>query len=158
MDGKQSSTSKTDYKIRKGEPKDIPVCVKLAEQGSYEVEIHAFDEDHVFLLTKKIQKDGVGVVLEADGEQVGYIGGVILPHPYDPRFNILQTCSYYIKPKHRNVWAIKLLKLYIEEAKKKDIHIVRMQARFAKDPVKMTKLYERFGFEAQDITFDLDIS
>jgi hypothetical protein len=158
MDGKQLSKLKTGYSIRKAEIKDIKTCVKLAEQGSFEVDIAGFDEDHVFLLTKSIIKKGVGVVLCYEDNIVGYIGGVIQPHPYDPKFNILLTSSWYVTPSHRNYNSVLLLKNYIKEGKKKDIHIIRMQARLAKDPIDMTRLYERMGFECTEIAFEMDVA
>jgi L-amino acid N-acyltransferase YncA len=160
MDGKPSQISKTDssYVVRKGTIKDLPTVVRLAEHGADEVEIAGFDEDYVYLLTKKIQKNGVGVVLTYEDEVVGYIGGINGQHPYDPKFKILTTMSWYVKPQHRSKYALKLLQFYIEECKKTGTHLLRMQARFSKDPIKMTKLYERYGFVATEIAYEMEMN
>ena len=156
MDGK--STHQPKYIIREASIPDIERIVDLAQEGSLEVEIYGFSRSHVYLVIKDIIKNGVGRVLLHEGDIVGYVGGVLTKHPYDPSIKVLITKSWYVSPPHRTIESIKLVKEYIKEAKKCGVNTVRMQSRVAKDPVSMTKLYERLGFTTTEIAYEMELN
>lgn len=153
-DGKSTQIYK--YSIVKSELKHIEKIVELAERGAYEVEIYTFNKIDVYNLTKEIIRKHVCISLLYGDEVVGYVGGVIFPNPYDVTFKRLLTMSWYVTPKHRNIWSLKLLKNYIKEGVNKKVNSISMHSRMSKDPIRMTVLYERLGFEAIEIAYELD--
>jgi len=154
MDGKQSSTNKTDYKIRKATLDDLDILLSFVEDGADEAEIHGYTEESITSILKETIIKGIAFVLVVEEKVVGVVCGVIKKSGY---IKVLITAAFYIEPRYRSQNAIRMLLKYKDEAKRKKVDRVQMHSRFSKDPIKMTLFYERFGFEAREITYELEV-
>lgn len=53
-------------------------------------------------LANKMMVDGTGILALHDGRPVGAIGGVVMPHIYNPNVTVLAELLWYVLPEYRN--------------------------------------------------------
>lgn len=66
-------------------------------------------------LANKMMVDGTGILAFYNGRPVGAIGGILVPHIYNPNIIVLSELMWYVLPEYRNGRAGLLL---IKEFKK----------------------------------------
>jgi hypothetical protein len=159
MDGKPSQISKMDskYDIRRAFLDDIPSILKLGEEFTTETGIPEIFNPYFCqkILTHYIPSvDGVCLVLTHNKNVVGFIGGIVQQHMFNPEVVILVEMMWFTSKEYRKTTQnIKLLKEFEKVGITLNASQIYLTLRSNLKADKVEKLYQRMGYIEQERTF-----
>jgi hypothetical protein len=78
-----------------------------------------FNEDYGRAMFPLMLDKHVVFIAESEGERLGFIAGLLTPHPFNPNIKILQELFWWVSEQHRRSRAgLMLLNTFIEEGKR----------------------------------------
>lgn len=145
--------------IRKATLDDLGVILKqLKDFSDFYKSRHSLygkDEQFTHNLIAGFIKDHVFFVAEKDGEILGFIAGMILPHTYNPSITTLTELFWWTKPEARQSRAgLLLLNKFVEWGKE---HVDWIICTIEDEsPVNEKTFYKR-GFKLKEKSFLMEV-
>ena len=100
------------YVIKPAQPEDTPWIVEVAAKDMICNEVkrpELYDPDRLDPIVDKIVIEGTGLICWKDGERVGMVGGILVPHFILPTLKVLFEVVWYVESEHRQTRAPYLL-------------------------------------------------
>lgn len=147
------------YSIVKN-PEDVDGIVSLLREFALEAEWHHADFEHVHRLVSAMRGDPNSALLGLckEGKIIGVIGGVIVPHPFNPKFRLMSEMAWYVRKEERNsMWSIRLMNEFEKECKIKGAHAIAMTLRSSLRAKELDSLYTRKGYTLQEQVYQRSI-
>lgn len=145
-------------KIRRAQAEDIPwLLVELKKFAEiHDSRASVIDEETAPDLIKALVEQQVVFIAEKSGEQLGFIGGVLMPHYFNPKIKVLAETFWWVAEEHRGSRAALLLMKEFVEYGKVHADWITM-ALEALSPVNEKCLTKR-GFKLQERAFLMEVS
>lgn len=106
------------YKVEPLSPDTLDWFVHVAARNMVVEELkrpELMDSETHYNLCSAMMNQGSGWVCVKDGELVGGLGSLLIPHLYNPRYKTLVELFWYVVPEHRSSKAGSLLLQAFEE-------------------------------------------
>jgi GNAT superfamily N-acetyltransferase len=155
MDGKLSTTSKTDYNIvyKSNKITDIVNLLKdFAEEANWEYCNLYYIKD--YFKTQINNPNGIWFTLEYKNKIVGVICGLLHQHIYDPEKIVLTELVWYVDKNYRNnKYNLKLIKYFENKGKELGADKIFLTLRMSLKSESVEKFYKRLGYKEEEKTF-----
>lgn len=111
-----------------------------------------YDYDSTTMYLMDTMEHGMLMVVEKDGDVVGFIGVGISEMPYNTDYKVAQERFFYVHPEHRGI-GTKLLKEAEEELKAEGVDIISMVSLQAPGVEKVDAFYRGKGYTPVEHTY-----
>jgi GNAT superfamily N-acetyltransferase len=112
-----------------------------------------FDREHCRVMVEYAHKSGALVVVDADGEVVGFSAAVYSPSLGNPVLTGVEL-AWWVSPEHRKGRnGIALLQFMEQLAKERGVKYWTMAAMMSSMPEEICALYERLGYSKAEISY-----
>jgi len=141
--------------IRKATLDDSPVILKQLKDSSdfYDSKhpLYGNDEVHSHNIVTGLIKEHVFFVAEKEGEVIGLIAGMLVPHIYNQNLMTLTQMFWWVKPEYRHgKTGLRLLNAYTEAGEEKADWIICTTHKHT--PIKDRSFLKR-GFHLNEKSF-----
>lgn len=145
--------------VRKANLDDLPVIMKQLKDFSdfYKSKQSLYGKDEVFShnLISGFIKEQVFFVAESEGEILGFIVGMVLPHVYNPGITTLTELFWWVKEEARGGRAgLKLLNAFVDYGKENVDWII---CTIEDDSPVNEKSFLKRGFRFKEKSFLMEV-
>lgn len=116
-------TAQRKFTVRPYELEDLPWTVELASYRSIVEEAKRPDlvnKPAWYQVAMKILNEGIGLIGECNGERVGMIGSLLIPHMFNPDIVTSSVVTWYVLPEFRKSRISVMLLNRMEERSKEE--------------------------------------
>lgn len=135
--------------IRPASESDIPRLLEMGEKfyqtTHYPENVAPYDAETVEALIG-MMRDGVMLVAEVEGEVVGMVGLVVVPHLFNRNYKTACEIVWWVEPEHRGGGIAMQLMNAIEPAAKDKGAVGIQMALLSSSPPVAAAIYERLGY------------
>lgn len=139
--------------IREAKLEDIPIILTMGNEFLKESKVNVFipyDEITLYNFVLNGINNSTSTILlyeDSNKQVLGFIGGIIFPHPFNNNIKIAAELVWWVYPEHRGTVGKPLLNSFEIWGKSNSVNIISVMSLENMNPTTIDKIYKKQGYQ-----------